>query len=86
MTSARVAAAQARRELAFLEVCESYQERLEAAKAALQAAREQGDVPAEVSAELRAAADEMRGFREWARTVGRPRDGGPGDAVIRVGG
>lgn len=85
--SARVAAAQARRELEFLEVCEQYSDRLEAAKDVVREAEEQGEVPAEATADLKAAAREMHEFRKWARSVGRPREGVPGrDAVIQVGG
>ncbi|MER5420323.1 hypothetical protein [Streptosporangium roseum] len=85
--SARVAAAQARRELAFLEICEGYQDRLEAAKDAVRQAREQGEVPGELTAEWKVAAREMHGFRSWARSVGKPRAGVPGrDAVIQAGG
>ncbi|MEV4246956.1 hypothetical protein AB0J63_26530 [Streptosporangium canum] len=87
--NARIAAAQARRELAFLEVCEGYQDRLEAAKDAVRAAQEGGDEQAlaEANAQLKVAAGEMHGFRSWARSVGKPREGVPGrDAVIQVGG
>jgi hypothetical protein len=89
VTSARVAAAQARRELAFLEVCEQYQLRLEEAKDALRAAKESGSQDAVTAArgEQRTIAREVHEFRAWARTTGRPREGVPGrDATIRVGG
>lgn len=80
--SARVAAAQARREQEFLELAADYEDRLLAAKEAL--AANPGD--AEVVAEHRAAADAMHGFRTWARTVGEPKAGVPGrDAVITMG-
>lgn len=89
MTSAKLAAIQARRELEFLEVCAGYQERLEAAKDKVRQARESGDAEAEQQAYLRmkAVGLEVHKFRKWARTAGRPKDGVPGrDAVIRVGG
>lgn len=88
MTSARVAAAQARRELEFLEVCEGYQDRLEAAKDAARQAMDGGDEAAvgEALAGLKIASREMYEFRGWARTLGRPKEGVPGrDAVIRMG-
>lgn len=80
--SARVAAAQARRELAFLEIAQEYADKLLAAKAEL------ADNPTnpDVIARHRAAANEMHEFRRWARTVGKPREGVPGrDAVIVMG-
>ena len=84
--NARIAAARARRELEFLEVCEGYQDRLEAAKERVQQAAEQGDVPAELLGELKNVSREMYEFRAWARATGKPREGGPGDAVIVMGG
>ncbi|TDD54594.1 hypothetical protein E1286_05235 [Nonomuraea terrae] len=82
MTSARVVAIRLRREQEFLDVCAGLEERLETAK---QAAR--GDAPESAVAELGAAKQEMRSFREWARTVGSPREGIPGrDATVRMGG
>ncbi|GAA2860175.1 hypothetical protein [Nonomuraea rubra] len=85
MTSARVAAMHARRGLEFLDVCEGYEQRLAAAKQAVKDAT--GEQQAEAVAALKTAKAEMRGFREWARTVGRPPEGVPGrDATIRIGG
>lgn len=89
MTSAKLAAIQLRRELAFLEVCEGYQERLTKAKEALAQARESGDqrVIDEAAARRRETAKAMSEFRAWARTMGKPREGVPGrDATINVGG
>ncbi|MFF3443652.1 hypothetical protein [Streptosporangium sp. NPDC002721] len=81
--SARVAAAQARRELAFLEIAEALSEKLADAKAAK--ASNPGDEAA--VQHHRAVSDEMHAFRAWARTAGKPREGTPGrDAVIKVGG
>ncbi|MFI6477354.1 hypothetical protein ACIBH1_05440 [Nonomuraea sp. NPDC050663] len=72
----------ARRGLEFLAECERLEERLTAAKEA--AASEPSQ---ETLAELKAAKNEMRDFRQWARTVGSPPAGTPGrDATIQIGG
>ncbi|RSN12800.1 hypothetical protein DMB42_11520 [Nonomuraea sp. WAC 01424] len=72
----------ARRGLEFLEICDGYEERLEAAKQAVA-----DDPSPEALAELKAAKQEMRDFRAWARTVGSPPEGVPGkDATIKIGG
>lgn len=89
MTSARLAAIQARRSAEFLDVCAEYQDRLAAAKRKVAEARESGDQASvdRAKAELRPIADEMHEFRAWARTSGSPPAGVPGrDAVIQVGG
>lgn len=83
MTSARVAAAQARREVAFLEVCEEISDELAAAKRYLR------DNPGDAAAieRKREATTVVHEFRKWARVVGQPKEGVPGrDAVIRIGG
>jgi hypothetical protein len=73
----------ARRGLEFLDVCDGYEQRLADAK---QAVKDAPDDEAALSA-LKAAKQEMRAFREWARTVGKPPEGTPGrDATIKIGG
>lgn len=86
--NAREAVEQARLEVDFLEFAATYQEDLEAAKQAVREARDTGDEAATASAveHLHAAATEMNQFRHWARSTGKPRDPGPGSAVIRIGG
>ncbi len=86
--NAREAAEQARQEVEFLDLAATYQEDLEAAKQAVRDARDTGDEVATADAieHLHAAAAEMNQFRHWARTTGKPRDPGPGSAVIRIGG
>lgn len=80
--SARVAAAQARRDLEFLEIAQGYSDRLESAKENLRTNR--GDEAA--ISQHREAAQAMHEFRSWARTAGKPKPGEPGrDAVIVMG-
>lgn len=72
----------ARRAQDFYDVCVGYEERLEAAKQAVQ-----NNPSPEAVAALKAAKQEMRDFRAWARTVGNPPEGVPGkDATIKIGG
>lgn len=86
--NAREQAHLVRREAEFLDTCVPYQDALAAAKQALREARESGDAERTAAAErqLGTAKTEMNEFRRWARTMGRPRDLGPGSAVIRLGG
>ncbi|MER6942483.1 hypothetical protein ABT294_00545 [Nonomuraea sp. NPDC000554] len=89
MTSARLAAMQARREAEFLDVCAEYQDRLAEAKDAVRAARESGDDEAAAQAyqRMKEVGREVHEFRAWAKTMGSPPEGRPGrDAVIRMGG
>lgn len=88
MTSAKLAAIQARRAADFLDVCAEYEERLEDAKQQVHEARKSGDaaVVKVAKAELRPIAEEVHAFRAWARAMGSPPEGRPGrDAVIRAG-
>lgn len=88
MTSARLAAIQARRAAEFLDICADVQERAAHAKAALASARSSGDenAIAEARRAWRAVADEVHEFRRWARENGSPPEGRPGrDAVIKAG-
>jgi hypothetical protein len=86
--NAREQARMVRKEAEFLDVCVPYQDKLSAAKEALQAAREGGDAEqiAAAARRRREAATEINEFRHWARTAGTPRDPGLGSAVIRLGG
>ncbi|MFI6296866.1 hypothetical protein ACIBEJ_35115 [Nonomuraea sp. NPDC050790] len=86
--NARVAAMRARRELEFLEICQDYSDRLDAAKAAVREARESGGEAFTLAwARMKEVGREVHEFRKWARTVGKPAEGVPGrDAVIQVGG
>ncbi|WP_091106172.1 hypothetical protein [Nonomuraea pusilla] len=84
-----MAAMHARREQEFFDVCVGFEDRLEAAKEAYVAALDGGDdaVLVSAAAELKAASEEMHGFRSGVRTLGRPKEGVPGrDATIMMGG
>ncbi len=86
--NAREQARLVRKEAEFLDACTPYQDELDAAKDAFRSAREGGDSEAiQAAAErLDKAKTEINTFRHWARTMGQPRDPGPGSAVIRMGG
>lgn len=86
--NAREQAHLVRKEAEFLDSCVPYQDELAAAKQAVRDARESGDASQIASAgeRLDAAKEAINGFRNWARTMGRPRDLGPGSAVVRLGG
>lgn len=86
--NAREAADALGQELEFLNVAATYQDELDAAKQALQAARDGGDAAdlAGAGQRMDAARNSMRDFRHWARSTGNPRNPGPGSAVIKIGG
>lgn len=86
--NAREQAHLVRKEAEFLEACAPYQEELADAKDAVRQARADGDAEQEAGAARRLdeAKKAINEFRHWARTMGRPRDPGPGSAVIRMGG
>ncbi len=86
--NAREQAHLARKEADFLDVCAPYQEELADAKDAVRQARENGAAEQQAGAtqRLEAAKTAINTFRHWARTMGSPRDPGPGSAVIRMGG
>ncbi|GIH70351.1 hypothetical protein [Sphaerimonospora thailandensis] len=77
--SARMEAIRRRAEVEILELCADQQERLAEAKQAFDA-----DPSPETLAAKKQAMAEMRSFRAWLRSAGRPviSDGG-GDAVVQ---
>jgi hypothetical protein len=85
--NAREQAHQVRKEAEFLDACAPLQDALAEAKDAVRAARKTGnaDALAGATARLETAKTEINEFRNWARTMGKPRDLGPGSAIVKLG-